>query len=146
MSAEDVVHALETKLTIEEAPAENPPGNTASPGEPITTVEEWTDACTQAENDKETLVLQIGSDWCERCPAMHSCIEQLKANYQFKWIYSDAADTELTEHFRFTKLPAVVIFRTSEDEVWKAQAVSVDTVQKAVRATCPGVLCLDADF
>lgn len=124
----------------------SPVADGASPVATLITVEEWQEACTNATTDQATLVLQLGSDWCERCPAMHQCIKALKTDFNFKWVYSDAADTELTEHFEISKLPAVVVYKEEMSEPWVRQAVSVVEVQQAVKLMCPGVFALDADF
>lgn len=123
---------------------EPPKGQT--PVATLVTVDEWNTACTDATQAKETLVLQIGSNWCERCPAMHDCLAALKTDFTFKWVYSDAADTELTEHFEISKLPAVIVFKDGMQKPWKAQAVGSTEVVKAVRLLCPGVFVTDADF
>lgn len=115
--------------------------------EPVSTlvaVDEWQDVCSKAKDD-EILCLQIGSDWCERCPAMHTCIKALKTDFQFTWLYSDAADTELTEHFKISKLPAVVLYR-KEGGPWVKQAANPTEVQQAVRLACSRVFVTDADF
>ena len=140
MSDTGVEETLKTKLAISPRKEDD---ILHEPSKPIVTVDEWEEACKDQE---ETVILQIGSDWCERCPAMHKCIGALKTDYKFTWVYSDASDTELTEHFTFTKLPAVVIASPRHEGAFKAQAVSEHTVQTAVREMCTAVFHLDADF
>ena len=111
----------------------------------IITVDEWTEACAKATEDKMPILLQIGAEWCERCPAMHECIAKLKPDFKFAWVYSDAADTELTEHFEFSKLPAVVLM-SGDTEVARYQAVPPEGVEALVKKQCPAVLRLDEDF
>lgn len=117
-----------------------------SPVATLITVEEWNTARDSAVEAKETLLLQLGASWCERCPAMHEAIAEMKADFQFKWVYSDAADTELTEHFEISKLPAVVMINEGMKAPWIRQAASVEVVRGAVKLMCPGVFVTDADF
>ena len=114
----------------------------------IVTVEDWEATCTRVKATNNVVVLQIGSDWCERCPAMHECIKVLQSHFRFEWFYTDAANTELSEHFEISKLPAVVIFKpgATEDGIWKQQAVAIPVVQQAVKLICPAVFVTDVDF
>ena len=77
---------------------------------------------------------------------MHEAIAEMKTDFQFKWLYSDAADTELTELFEISKLPAVVMIKDGMETPWIRQAASVETVRGAVKLMCPGVFVTDADF
>lgn len=118
----------------------------ANPVETLVTVEHWEETVKSADAKKRTLVLQIGAKWCERCPAVYDCISALKTDFEFEWVYSDAADTELTEHFEISKLPAIVMYKTGMAQPFVRQAVSEGLVREAVKLMCPGVFVTDADF
>ena len=141
--AEETLPVEMEKATLADSNAES---HGEKPTATIITVEEWDEQKTLSLSDKQALVLQIGSDWCERCPAMHDALAAMKTDFKFKWVYSDAADTELTDHFEVSKLPAVVMFKEGMDEPWVRQAASVTVVREAVKLMCPGVFVTDADF
>ena len=94
------------------------------------------------------LLLQVGSEKCERCPAFHDAIAALTATHRFAWVYCDAhnPDTELTEKFAITKLPAFVIDTYGSDSEHVVANASPEQLAEAVAAKCTPVLQLDADF
>lgn len=55
-------------------------------------------------------------------------------------------DTELTEHYNITKLPAFVFARNGADQPLIMSPALPTEVRAAVEAACRPVLQLDADF
>ena len=70
---------------------------------------------------------------------------ELATKYQFDYFYTDAADTELTEHYEVSKLPAFVLYKTPESEPIVLSPASPEQVQGVVKGNCTPVLRLDAD-
>ena len=104
-----------------------------------------------AEARKTSLLLQVGSEACVRCPAFHDAIAKLKDAYQFQWAYCDAhnADTDVPETFAITKLPAFVLYApdpTGDKSPTVVANASPEQLQSAVSTTCIPVFTVDADF
>lgn len=122
--------------------------SSAEPELTIVTEEELT---TAAEARTTSLLLQVGSDACERCPAFHTAVAALKETHQFQWAYCDAhdADTDVPEAFAITRLPAFVLYAPDpaghQTPIVVANA-SPEQLQTAVSKTCIPVFTVDADF
>ena len=115
-------------------------------GGALSTVEEY-DACVQESKDGGTvLLLQLGSDACPKCPEFGKAIEAHVADFKFVWYYCDAHDSELPEHFGITNLPAYVLVSAADDEAVVVANATAEQLQEHMRAHCPRVLQLDADF
>ena len=102
---------------------------------------EATAACTP-------LLLQLGSDVCERCPAFHTAIAQLGNEYRFTWYYCDAhhQDTDLPEALEVTKLPAFLLYTPGSTSDYVVANASIKDLTEAVRDGCLPVFTQDADF
>lgn len=92
------------------------------------------------------LLLVVKAAWCERCPAFTNEVSTLVTEFQFEYCYTDAADTELTDHFNILKLPAYVLCLGRTDEPHVQSPASPADVRARVEAHCTPVLRLDADF
>ena len=114
----------------------------------VKTVEEM-DAARAAMQPDRPLLLVVKAQWCERCPAFGEAVADLASAYHFDYYYTDAADTELTEHHTISKLPAYVLHTAPESEPTVQSPATPEQVQAAIRASCARVLPalhLDADF
>ena len=92
------------------------------------------------------LLLVVKAGWCERCPAFTNEVSTLVTEYQFEYCYTDDADTELTEHFKVTKLPAFVLSKNGGDDMTVKTAAVPSDVRAAVEQCCEPILNLDAEF
>ena len=92
------------------------------------------------------LLLIMRADWCARCPAFGNEVATLATEYQFEYCYTNADDTELTEHFQVIKLPAFVLSRNSGDDVLVMPAAAPRDVRLAVESCCEPVLNLVTEF
>ena len=122
-------------------------GDVAHPPSMLT--EEEFDKGVEASNQSGLpLLLQLGSEKCERCPAFHAAIAELKSAYNFTWTYCDAhnPDTDLPERFSITRLPAFVLHHTGSAEPLVVANASPEQLQAAVSKKCTPILTLDADF
>lgn len=111
----------------------------------LKTVDEL-DAARSAMRPNRPLLLVVKAQWCERCPAFGEAVADLASTYQFDCYYTDAADTELTEHHTISKLPAYVLHTTPESEPTVQSPSTPEQVQAAIKGSCTPVLHLDADF
>lgn len=92
------------------------------------------------------LLLVVKAAWCVRCPAFGAAVGDLATKYDFEYCYTDANDTELTEHYDITKLPAFVLYTGPEAEPIVSSPATPLQVQGAVEGCCSPCLVLDADF
>lgn len=112
------------------------------------TEEEFDDGVAESVSSGCPLLLQLGSERCERCPAFHAAIAELKGVYNFTWTYCDAhhQDADLPERFGITKLPAFVLHVKGTAEPLVVANASPEQLKAAVTQQCPPILTLDADF
>lgn len=111
----------------------------------VKTVEEW-EAVMASCGLGDTLVLQIGASWCQHCGPVGEAIELEKDRFQFKFGYSDAADSELVEHFACSKLPTLIFYSDSNKECRVVESMRVGAVRAHIEEHCQPKLVLDADF
>lgn len=104
------------------------------------------EAATAAMRPGRPLLLVVKATWCERCPAFAARVAELALDYEFDYYYTDAADTELTEHHSIAKLPAFVLHTGPKVEAAVHSPASPDDVSKEIRAHCAPRLQLDAEF
>ena len=123
-------------------------GDVANVHKPEVTVitEEEFDASKEASSGM--VLLQVGSDACERCPAFGAAVAELKTVYNFKWLYCDAhhVDTDIPEALEITKLPAFAFYNPGPKEQIVVANASPDNVRQVVAKECTPILQLDADF
>lgn len=109
----------------------------------LRTVQELEEAIGRA---LQPLLLIVKASWCARCPEFSREVSTLATQYQFEYCYTDAADTEMTEHYNITKLPAFVLVSTNADPPLVKSPALPTEVRAAVEAACRPALQLDADF
>jgi len=103
------------------------------------------DAAREAMDPNRPLLLVLKAPWCARCPAFGEAVGDLATKFQFDYYYTDASDTELTEHYDVTKLPAFVLYKGPEAEPLVHSPATPEQVVGAVADSCTPVLQLDAD-
>ena len=104
------------------------------------------DAARELMDPDRPLLLVLKAAWCERCPAFGEAVAELATKYQFDYYYTDAADTELVEHYAVTKLPAFVLYKGPEAKPTVSSPATPLQVRGAVEGCCSPVLRLDAEF
>lgn len=106
--------------------------------------------CIQYSTSNVSLLLQVGSEACVKCPAFTDAVETLTKEYEFAWRYCDAHEEgDIPEAHGITKLPAVVIVRNGTSEI--AEGIDATQLREMLRRLCarkgPADLNLfDADF
>ena len=112
----------------------------------ISTVEEWEAALLACKSDNVPIVLQVGAEWCEHCGPVKNAIASLQEKYDFKHIHTDAADSELVDHFKCTKLPTLVFFNHTMETPSMVQSVRTSTVESHIQKYTKPKLVLNDDF
>jgi hypothetical protein len=114
----------------------------------VLTDEEYEEGKEVADSTKVTLLVQLGSDACVRCPAFQKEISKLTATYNFRWLYCDAhdADSNRPEHFNITQLPAVVVYDPSSKEHEVVANADAATLRAVVVSRCRPAFTTNADF
>ena len=82
----------------------------------------------------QPLLLVFKAAWCQHCPAFGNAVGALATRYQFDYYYTDAADTELTEHYNILKLPAYVLYTAPDAEAHVQSSATPSQVQQMVEA------------
>jgi thiol:disulfide interchange protein len=98
------------------------------------------------EGDTTTTLLVFKDSWCERCPAFEEAVADLATKYTFDYYYADAADTELTEHYKIVALPAYVLYAVPGAEPHIQSPATPAQVTASVVKCCAPILQLHADF
>jgi hypothetical protein len=111
----------------------------------VKTVEE-VEAARVATARGRPLLLVVKAAWCERCPAFGAAVGDLATKFDFEYCYTDAGDTELTEHHDIARLPAFVLYTAPGVEPLVCAAATPAQVTRSVTAHCAPCLVLDADF
>ena len=121
---------------------------TPAPTLSVLTEDEFEAQKQVADSSGCTLLLQLGSAACTRCPAFHDAIAELAATHQFTWLYCDAhhEDTDLPELFQIKQLPAFVIYTSKESEPLVVANAGPIQLRHHVVQTCTPVFTTDADF
>ena len=111
------------------------------------TVEDWGELASMVDAPKRKgpIVLQFGTQACVLCPDASQRINRLMATHHFEWHYMDATLSQLAEELQVTKLPAVLVFH-STDRYRLYQQLRGDEVDRAIQAQCERKLVLDAEF
>ena len=120
--------------------------------EPICDVECWHElASFVGAPPKKPVVVQFGTEACKLCPEASERLSKLAKLYEFEWHYMDATVSQLAEELQVTKLPAVLVFH-STDRYKLYQQLRGNEVDQAIHAQCqmrPQCqmrFVLDADF
>lgn len=114
----------------------------------ISTIEDWSkwkENVSKTDN-KKTILLQLGAEWCQHCEPVGFEIAKSLAEYKFHSLHTDANDSELFEHFECKKLPAIVFYKPGDDKEIMVESIRVSTVSTHVREHCEPKLVLDTDF
>ena len=111
----------------------------------VRTVEE-VEAARAATARGRPLLLVVKAAWCERCPAFGAAVGELATRYDFEYCYADANDTDLTEHYDITQLPAFVLYTAPDAAPVVRGAATPAQVTESVEGHCAPCLVLDADF
>lgn len=119
-----------------------------TPVSKILTADDFSAASAALQAARKTLLLQMGSESCVKCPAFAEAIVALGELYQFEWVYCDAhhEDSDLPEHFAVTQLPAVVVVGPDDRAPSVIANASHEALGLIVREKCAPVLRLDEDF
>ena len=112
----------------------------------ITTVEEWEAAKHAADRSKDTAILQIGAEWCKHCQPVDDAFQTFFKTYKFSFFYSDAADSERTDHFQCRMLPSVIIYLPASKETKMNQSMREEKVEEVLKTYCFPILVMDDDF
>ena len=94
------------------------------------------------------MIVRFGSDRCQRCPAVAACMQRLEQDFDFEHVYVDASESEATEHFLITKLPALVGVEKEESEHASeiVQPATEETATRLVKQFCERKLTMLDDF
>ena len=114
----------------------------------ILTVDEFDAASAALKGTGKTLLLQMGSESCTKCPAFVEAIAALGTQYHFEWYYCDAhhEDSDLPEHFEVKQLPAVVVLDAQDERPSVVANATHEALEELVKKKCPPILTLDEDF
>ena len=112
----------------------------------ISTVEEWNNLTRTADETKRVLVLQVGAHWCRHCQPVEEAFQSLGEKYTFDFVYTDASDSELTDHFLCKRLPTIVIYIPGNNEAKVIESVRCDNVDIIAKEYFHPKLVLDEDF
>lgn len=77
---------------------------------------------------------------------MEEVIHGLAKDYEFSFFYSDASDSELSDHFECTRLPTIVIYKPDTKDSKITQSVRTSTAPDLIKQNCRQKLILDEDF
>lgn len=114
--------------------------------EPSGGVEDWHELASFVDAPpKKPVVVQFGTVACKLCPEASERLNNLVKVYHFEWHYMDATLSQLAEELQVTKLPAVLVFH-STDRYRLYQQLRGDEVDRAIQAQCERKLVLDAEF
>lgn len=95
----------------------------------------FTTECIQCSTSHVSLLLQVGSEACVKCPAFTEAVEALTKEYEFAWRYCDAHEEgDIPEAHGITKLPAVVIVRNGTSEI--AEGIDAAQLREMTRRLC----------
>lgn len=112
----------------------------------MSSVDDWEAQKLKHNENKGTLVLQIGAPWCKHCAPVKTQFESFDDKYTFTFLYSDASDSELTDHFECSKLPAVIVYTPTDQQTFMTESVRIDMVEYILKRYCSPKLVLTEDF
>ena len=115
----------------------------------IRTEDEWAALVSQKNEQADaadTIVLQVGADWCQHCRPVAEELASLSSEFVFDSLYTDASDSELLDFFSCTRLPTLIIYHPSLPDPIVVQSARVSHVKDILKQYCRPKLVLDDDF
>lgn len=109
-------------------------------------MDEWDELKLKHKETKSTLILQIGAPWCQHCHPVEEEFLKFTDKFNFTFVYTDASDTELVDHFSCSKLPAIVVHIPEGDQTHTIESVRTQMVEGILTSSAPPKLILDDDF
>lgn len=116
----------------------------AEPAACVTTLDEVETHLMSSKHG--ALLVQLGSEFCARCPGFTEAVKEIAPHFHFDWVYADAAVAELREAYGITRLPAFLLCTKGVDMPFVAQNATPADLSQAIQAHCRPMLALDDDF